>query len=209
MADNVTTQATTLATIPSSTTIATDDSGGAHYQIVEIADATLPSQRLSVDASGRLTTVMDDVSATGNSANLTTATTLYTAGDQLGDIIALSSMASATGGSGWIGSLTLLCDKIGVIGSVRAWFFSASVTVAANNAAFAISDADMAKCVGTVSFPSPADATNASIATLTNVCLDYTCDATTLYVALETLSTHTVHFDAADDLHITARAYRL
>lgn len=40
MADNVTTQTATLATIPTATAIATDDEAGVHYQKVKLADGT-------------------------------------------------------------------------------------------------------------------------------------------------------------------------
>jgi len=42
MADNLTTQ-TTVATVPSGGVIATDDAGGAHYQLVKLVDATADS----------------------------------------------------------------------------------------------------------------------------------------------------------------------
>lgn len=41
MADNLTTQSATLATIPTATVIATDDVGGVHYQQVKLVDGTL------------------------------------------------------------------------------------------------------------------------------------------------------------------------
>lgn len=41
VADNLTTQSTTPATVPSSTTIATDDIAGVHYQRVKLVDGTL------------------------------------------------------------------------------------------------------------------------------------------------------------------------
>lgn len=213
MADGVTTQTAALATIPTATKIATDDAGASgHIQLVKLAySADGVATLVDADSNGLKvagTFTVNKVTATGDSAGLTTATTLYTAGDQLGTIISLTNMAATSGGAGWIGSLTLLCDAPGVIGAVRAWFFTGSVSLSADNSGFAISDADAAKCIGTVTFPSPTGATNNAIATVPGVNLDYQCDATTLFVALETLSTHTAHFAAADDLHITARAFR-
>lgn len=210
MADNV------AITAGAGTTVATDevDTGGgaAHVQLVKILDGTdggtnrvagTTARGLRVDPKPQRVVASDD------SAGLTTATTLYAAGDQLGTILELTSVAAASAGGGSIASLRLVCDVSGVIGPVRAWFFSGSVTLAADNAAFSISDTDMAKFQGAVVIPAPASATNNAAATATNINLDYVCDATSLFVALETLSTHTVHFAAVDDLHLSAAAYLL
>lgn len=43
MADNLTTQSSTPATVPASTVIATDDASGAHYQLVKLVNATADS----------------------------------------------------------------------------------------------------------------------------------------------------------------------
>jgi len=53
MADNVTTQTSTLATVPGSTVIATDDAGSAHYQKVKLVDGTADSTTvIPGDANG-------------------------------------------------------------------------------------------------------------------------------------------------------------
>lgn len=188
--------------------------GSAEIGKVGVVDAA--GDRLAINADGSVNisgTVTAESSdrhdATATIGGLTTATTLYTAGDQMGTLMELTNMAATSGGQGWIGTLGLIVDKIGVVGPVRAWFFKESVTLASDNSAFSLSDADQAKCVGTIVFPSPADANNNARCTLPGVNLDYECTATSLFVAMQTLTTHTVHFDAADDLTVVARAYRL
>ena len=55
MADDLTTQSATPATVPASTIFATKDIGGKQYIPQLIADGTTPTQRLGVDSSGRIT----------------------------------------------------------------------------------------------------------------------------------------------------------
>lgn len=43
VADNLTTQSTTLSTVPADTVIATDDIAGVHYQLVKLVDGTADS----------------------------------------------------------------------------------------------------------------------------------------------------------------------
>jgi hypothetical protein len=76
VADNVTTQSTTLATPPASTTIATDDVGGTHYQRVKLVDGTLDSSTaIPGDATNGLdvdvTRVSGVVHVDDNAASLT------------------------------------------------------------------------------------------------------------------------------------------
>lgn len=136
------------------------------------------------------------------SASLTTASTAYTAGDQLGTMLAFTSAASANGGTGTIVSAVLL-DKADVITDVRLHFFRSNVTLAADNSAFAVSDTDMQDHCGYLQMPSAIDVGGNRISTLGNIGLGYDTGAgTTLYVALETRSGHTF-FGAATDLNLT------
>lgn len=198
MADNV------AITAGAGTSVATDDVGGVHYQRVKLdggadgASAAIPGSAthgLKIDDRGVLTRVSAD------SAGLTTSVTAYSAGDTLGTLIELTGMAAASGGYGMIRSLRLLDDAIITLG-IEAFLFDRSVTLASDNAAFAVSDADMAFCQGSIIIPAGSGATNASIAKLTGMAYDYKCNVTSLFVGLKTMNAHTF-FTAADDLHLT------
>lgn len=208
MADNVTTQDGTLATIPDGTVIATDESGGAHYQVIEIADATTPTQRLAIDASGRITVLGSFTAAattslrpTVTSAGLTTSTTAYTAGDQMGTILTFSGAVAASAGAGTLIAATLL-DEAKITGDVWLYLFDRSVTLASDNAAANFSDADMVYCLGVVKFPQGDDVTDNRFAQLANVGFQVRANSgTSIYGAMVTKSGHTF-FSAVTNLKL-------
>lgn len=204
MADNVTTQSSTLATVPASTVIATDDSGGAHYQIVELADATTPTQRLAIDSSGRVTAITTrsaSLRSSATSAGLTTASTAYTAGDQLGTILTFSSAVGVSAGAGLLTAATLL-DEVKITGEVWLYLFDRSVTLASDNAAATFSDSDMANCLGIVKFPQGDDVTDNRFAQVSNAGLQVRANSgTSVYGALVTKSGHTF-FGAVTNLKV-------
>lgn len=130
------------------------------------------------------------------SAGLTTATTAYIDGDQLGTLLTLTSI-----GAGIISSAQLV-DKAKIIGAVDLFLFNASVTLAADNAAFTVSDADMLNCIGVIEFPYPKNLPSAmvnAIAHIDSIGLPYA--SATIYGALVTRSGHTF-FGAATDLQV-------
>ena len=186
------------------TTIATDQAaGGEHYQQVKLVDGTADSttvitgdatKGLKVDARPQLGR------QTVDSAGLTIAATAYTAGDQMGTILEFTSMASS-GGYGRILGLTHL-DDAGIHVGLEAFFFDRSVTLAADNAAFAISDADAAYCLGSIIIPGGSTMTNNRISTLSDINFLYKCNATSLFVAYKCLNGITF-YTAVDDLHLT------
>lgn len=223
MADGVTYQSATPATPAAGVEIATDDCGAAgHAQLTKLAvsadgDATpIPATSadgLLVEVSNSLTAeatvTVDDVLGSATSSGLTTGGTLYTADDQMGDLKELTNMAATSGGSGYISTIRLVCDTNAVIGGVRVWFFSATVTsLAADNVAFSLSDADALLYEGHYDLGTPAGANNCAAVVGRNVNLDYTCAATSLFVAFQTLTTHTAHFAAVDDLHLEVVGFR-
>jgi hypothetical protein len=134
------------------------------------------------------------------SAGLTTATTAYTAGDQLGTILTFTSAVRQAGATGVIQSATLL-DQAAVVGAVDLYLFDRTVTLASDNAAAAFSDADMLFCQGIISFPAPQGGTGNSIATVVSG-LGVACNVTSLFGALVTRSGHTF-FGAVTNLAVT------
>lgn len=194
MADNV------AITAGTGTSIGTDDISGVHYQKMKLYDGTADSTTaVTADSSGlyvRPRPFSDWVQVT--SSGLTTASTSYSIGDTLGAILSFTNAAVASGGRGKIVSAVLL-DKADVIVDVRLHFFSATVTLASDNAAFAISDADAQLHLGTVQLPTAQDIGNNRVATASGIGLSYELAATTLFVAMETRTAHTF-FGAATDL---------
>jgi hypothetical protein len=134
------------------------------------------------------------------SAGLTTATTAYVTGDQLGTILTFANAVRQTGATGVIQSATLL-DQAAVIGAVDLYLFDRSVTLAADNAAAAFSDADMLFCLGIISFAAPIGGTGNSIATAVSG-LGIMPSGTSLFGALVTRSGHTF-FGAVTNLAVS------
>lgn len=122
---------------------------------------------------------------------VTTATTSYTAGDQVGTLITLANAARVTGGGGTIVGVTLI-DQSDIIGAYDVVFFDSSVTLAADNAAFSISDADSLEIVGLVQLAGSFDIGGNRVAQAYSLALPYVCNAgTSLYAALICRISHT------------------
>lgn len=132
---------------------------------------------------------------------LTTGATPYTAGDQVGALFTFAGQAIATGGGGYLESI-LLSDEHNIIGQYKVWIFRSSVTLAADNAAFALSDADAQLLVGDpISLGPVSQASNNSTAGWYGS-VPYDCAATSLFVALQCLTGHN-QFAAATNLKLT------
>lgn len=202
MADNV------AITAGTGTTIATDEvavNGGtvAHVQYVKLVDGTGNGTTGITGSSKGLHVVShrDIVRISVQSSGLTTATTTYTAGDQMGAQFTITNAANASGGAGYITGVTLVsaADQIGAVDVV---FFDSSVTLAADNAAFAISDADALKTVAIVQLNGAYDIGNNRVAQAYNLAIPFVCSGTAnLYAGLITRSNHTF-FGAATDLQL-------
>lgn len=132
----------------------------------------------------------------GTSSGLTTATTAYTDGDTLGAIISMNLTAN-----GIIVAATL-SDKSNIIGAVDCFLFDRSVTLASDNAADAISDADSLFKLGLIPFPSPTAQANNRTAHVDSLAIPVVANASnTIFAALVTRSGHTF-FGAATDLQL-------
>jgi hypothetical protein len=192
-------------TAGSGTPIAADDISSVWYQRIKITDGTADSTTpATVDSANRLY-VRNRPSVLRSrvaSAGLTTASTTYAVGDQAGTMLSFTSAATATGGTGMVLSAVLL-DKGDVGTDYRLHFFRSNVTLAADNAAFAVSDADMQDWCGEVVMPSLRDLGANRASSLGNIGLGYDTGAgTTLYVAIETRTANAV-YAAATDLNLT------
>ena len=121
-------------------------------------------------------------------AGITTADALD-AGDQVGTILAI-----AVPTNGRI-ERAVLYDPSDQGIDADVWLFNASPTLAASDAAFALSDADLAKAVGVLHFVDWEDAANGQLSQADNATsklpFQYTAPTGVLYAALKTLGTPT------------------
>ena len=145
----------------------------------------------------------DLVRVSVQSAGLTTAATAYAAGDQLGNQFTIAGAARASGGSGVITGVVVV-SAADTIGAMDIVFFDSSVTLAANDAAFAISDADALKVVGLVQLAGAYDIGNNRIAVAYNLAVPYVCSGgTSLYAGLITrYAIPATPFAAATDIQL-------
>lgn len=131
-------------------------------------------------------------------------TTAMTSGDSLGGLLTFANAARYSGGSGIIQSITVLDRSQAQRAAMDILFFDRSVTVAANNAAIAMSDSDMAYFLGLVSIGPyntafPGTPLN-SVSTLLNVGLPFVLNGTDLFAAVVVRATPTY---AVGDITIT------
>lgn len=133
------------------------------------------------------------------SAGLTTGATAYTAGDVLGTEMELANAARYTAGGLSIVS-ALLIDKANIVGPVNLYVFDRASSPAADNAAMAWADADMANLVAIINFSVPTPSTNnrAGVA-VGGLPMVVKPNATSLFAVAVTLTAHTF-FGAATDL---------
>lgn len=131
-------------------------------------------------------------------------TNAYATGDSLCGQITFSNAARISGGSGIIQSILVLDKTSAQRAAMDILFFDRSVSVAAANAALAMSDGDMAYCLGIVPIGpyntawagTPAN----SFSTLINVGLPFVLSGTDLFAAVCVRATPTY---AASDLVFT------
>lgn len=208
MADNV------AITAGSGTPIATDEvavNGGttAHVQYVKLVDGTdNGTTGIKGDSNGLyVVSHRDALRISVQSAGLTTATTAYTAGDQVGTLFTLANAAQTSGGTGYITGVTLV-DASDVIGAFDVVLFDSTVTLASDNAAFSISDADALKIVALVQLSGAFDLGNNRLAQAVNLSVPYTCSGgTSLYAALITRSANSF-FGATTALQLIVHVER-
>lgn len=196
MADNV------PITAGSGTPIAADDISSVWYQRVKLTDGTADSTtailgtssgELMVANSGR--TLRNWISVT--SSGLTTSTTGYTAGDQMGAEMTFANAARYSGGTAIVEKLYLTNRSV-QLGGVLAVVSGAASTPASDNAASAWSDANNELGVAVLPLTPMLTSANNQILSWSGY-EPIKCSATSLFVNLVTLSTHTF-FGAVGDM---------
>lgn len=202
MADNV------AITAGSGTAVATDEvqvdgAALAHVQFVKLVDGTANGTAGVPGTAQGLAIVnrRDLVRVAVNSGGLTIATTAYVAGDQMGSQFTIAGCAREAGGSGTIigVSVTSAAD---ITGAMDVVFSRASMTLAADNAAYAISDADALNVIDVVQLGTSIDIGNNRFARAMGLAIPYDCSGgTSLYAGIMTRVAHTF-FAAVTDLQL-------
>jgi hypothetical protein len=181
-------------TVGSGRNIATDEvsySGDtADVQVVRLANvAGSEGSRTVEEALVKTAPNMKRIAVT--SGGLTIATTAYTAGDQVGTQFTIANAARASGGFGYIVGVTLT-DVADIIGAYDVVFTRSSITLASDNAAYAISDTHLLEVVALVQLNGAYDIGNNRISQATNIRIPFDCSGgTSLYAGLITRSAHT------------------
>lgn len=202
MADNV------AITAGTGTTIATDEvavNGGStgHVQFVKLVDGTADGATgIPGDSHGLyVSSHLDQSRIATTSSGLTIATTAYASGDQVGVEFTFANAARVSGGSGTIVGVTLL-DKADVITGYDVVISRDTLTPAADNSAYTLSDADAEKIVGVVMLGSIVDLGANRLGAQSGLAIPYTCAGTALYATLRAGIGHTF-FTATTDLILT------
>jgi hypothetical protein len=135
------------------------------------------------------------------SSGLTTATTAYTSGDQAGAQMTFDNAARLSGGTGTVVG-AILVSAADITGPFDLILAEASITLAADNAAYAISDADALKIYPVIQMATALDIGNNRVAQAYNLAIDYACvGGTSLFGGLITRTGHTF-FGAATDVQV-------
>lgn len=195
MADNITVTAGSF-----SADVATDDVSSVHYQKMKIADGTADSSTMVPGGARGLYTVthQESYELSAASSGLTTASTAYTAGDQVGAQFSLSNASTVSGGIVWITGVRLF-DKADIIGAYEVMFAGSSMTVASDNAVFSLDDTNGELVKWVVPCAQAYDLGTCHMAQAANLALPVKLSATTLYATLRCSVGHTF-FGATSDL---------
>lgn len=206
MADNLTTQSATPATVPASSAIATDDIGSVHFQ--RIKQALGPNGTHTADLAGRDIGSGDGAAyvdprpkVTRIQVSQTTTATAYEAKDAIGGLMTFANAARVSGGSIRIEGATLV-DEDSQDAAIDLVLFRASVTAPTDEAAFNPSDAELLDCVGVVSFEA-ADYSqfNANSVAHVDTAVTATLAGTSLYGVLVARGTPT--YASTSSIHCT------
>jgi hypothetical protein len=160
---------------------------------------------MSVTSTGELRTMSHRnlVRVATTSGGLTTAATAYAIGDQVGTQFTMAGCARNSGGTGTIVGCVLI-SAADTIGAFDVVVTRASITPAANDAAFAISDADALNIVGIIQLNGAFDIGNNRVCQAFNLAIPYDCSGgTSLFCNLITrFAIPATPFAAVTDLQL-------
>lgn len=136
------------------------------------------------------------------SAGLTTSVTAYSSGDQVGTQLEFANAARLSGGGGLITGITLI-SAADIIGAYDIVITDSTITLAADNAVYAISDADALKIVAIVPLAGAFDIGGNRVCQMYNLAIPYVCNGgTSLFASLITKVGHTF-FAAVTNLQVS------
>lgn len=162
-----------------------------HRQVVVIGDPVTAANVATVDANGCQNVLIRQPqfwSNAGAAANVPgVAAAAYAAGDQFGTLITIANAARFTGLGGHITGVTLFDDDDLQVGA-DVYFYDASVSLAADNAVYAVSDADGRKELYCCQIPYFRDNGANRVGAVTGISVPYVCTGTSLFVAIRTQS---------------------
>jgi hypothetical protein len=133
-------------------------------------------------------------------STLTIATTAYSLGDQVSPELTFANAARYSGGTGLITGITLV-DKNDIIGSYDIVISRVTMTLAGDNVAWAVSDADALNILAVVQLDTAIDIGGNRFAQAQNLAIPFDCGATSLFVSMITRTAHTF-FAAHTDLQL-------
>lgn len=171
-----------------------------------ISGTDLDYTPLSTDSAGNANVQArrDLVRVATTSGGLTTSVTAYTAGDQVGTQFTMAGCSRASGGTGTIVGCALINAHLTltgaeVIGAYDVVITRSSITLAGDNAVYAISDADACNVVGLIQLAGSFDIGNNRISQMFNLAIPYDCSGgTSLYASLITRTAHTFFTNVGD-----------
>lgn len=178
---------TVAITAGAGTSVATDDIGTVHYQRIKLVhgiDGVNDGDVANVNplpVSARQSQFWYEADIPG------VAAAVYAAGDQFGTLITITNAARATGGGGFITGVTLYDNDDLQVGA-DVFFFNDTLTLALDNAVYAISDADARKYLWACQFPYFMDTGAQRVASNVGVSVPYFCTGTSLFAAVRTQS---------------------
>jgi hypothetical protein len=168
------------------------------------ADGDYSAMRVNSEGMQEVVNRPNSARVSVTSAGLTTATTAYTVGDQVGTEFTIAGAARNSGGGGRIRSLMLL-DLQDIIGAYEVVIFRQSGTPAADNAPFSVSTTDILNLVATVPLNGAFDLGSTRVAQAWNLDIPYDCSGgTALYAWLVTRGAHTFFSGGTDRLRLIA-----
>jgi hypothetical protein len=174
------------------------------------ADSDYQPQITDTDGATWVHPIKTTVVQTQSSAGVTTASTNYTSGDQVGTVITFTGMANVSGWGGVITGFELVDKALKLnTGDFEVYIFDGAVTAAADNAPADFSDTDEATLIGKVKFLTADWITFASNAVnqQNGLFLGYNCQATSLFAYLVTRQAN-AFFTAAGDVGLRIKVLR-
>lgn len=208
MPDNVTTQSSTLASVPSGGVYAADLISSVYFFRQKLALGA--DGAWTADAAGRDTGSGDGAmyvdprpKSTRIAVTPTVSTTpAYTAKDAVGGLMTFSNAVRASGGSGLLYAVQVV-DKGQQMKDLDLVLFDRSITAPTDNSIFNPSDTELTEAVGTVRISSGdyADFNNNSVATVANVGIEFVLNGTDLFGVLVARGTPT--YTSTTDIVVT------